>query len=414
MKNRFLTFTTTIFLLLSAAMSHSRTIEVSHDGLVSTIAAAIKIAKQYDTIKVSSGVYQECELKIKIPMTIQGVEFPTIDADGKGMIFVVNSKNVNISGIRFVNTPVSFIKENAAVLLENTSDCKVTNNKFQNNFFAVFAANSERCEILDNEIVGNATSVTSAGNGIHLWYCQNFIIAGNEVRGQRDGIYFEFVRNSSVKDNYVEKNLRYGLHFMFSDTCLYESNSFIGNKAGVAVMYTRQVEMKNNLFKDSWGGAAYGLLLKDIKDCQIVENKFVRNSIAIRLDGSDRINVEKNEIIDNGWALKIMANCQDNVIKDNDFVNNSFQVATNSRSSSSVFSGNYWSSYRGYDLDRDGFGDVAYRPVSLYSLLVESNPPTLVLLHSLVIDALNLAERIIPTLTPETLVDSKPRMSPNL
>jgi nitrous oxidase accessory protein len=154
--------------------------------------------------------------------------------------------------------------------------------------------------------------------------------------------------------------------------------------------------------------------LKDIKDCQIVENQFVSNSIAIRIDGSDRVKVERNKIIDNGWALKIMANCLENSITNNDFVNNSFQVATNSRNSASFFSENYWDTYRGYDLDRDGYGDVAYRPVSLYSLLVESNPPTLVLLRSLVIDALDLAERVIPTLTPETLTDAKPRMRPNL
>jgi nitrous oxidase accessory protein len=172
--------------------------------------------------------------------------------------------------------------------------------------------------------------------------------------------------------------------------------------------------MANNVFKESWGGAAYGLLLKDIKDCRVLNNKFERNSIAIHIDGSDRIQIEKNVLIDNGWAIKIMANCQENEISDNDFINNSFQVATNSRHSRSAFSGNYWSSYQGYDLDRDGYGDVAYRPVSLYSLLVESNPPTLVLLRSLTIEALDLAERIIPTLTPETLLDSKPRMRPNL
>jgi nitrous oxidase accessory protein len=87
-------------------------------------------------------------------------------------------------------------------------------------------------------------------------------------------------------------------------------------------------------------------------------------------------------------------------------------VATNSRQTNSSFSGNYWSTYRGFDLNRDGFGDVPYRPVSLFSLLVESNPPTLVLLRSLLISALDLAERVLPTLTPEALVDSKPRMRP--
>jgi len=107
-----------------------------------------------------------------------------------------------------------------------------------------------------------------------------------------------------------------------------------------------------------------------------------------------------------------MANCVGSSIEKNDFIDNSFQIATNSRQTFSSFNGNYWSPYRGFDLDRDGFGDEPFRPVSLYSLLVESDPSTLVLIRSLLIDVLNLAERVVPTLTPEALVDSKPRMRP--
>ncbi len=414
MKSLRIIFIPALLIALWANVPSAAVIEVHSSGTLSTLKSAISSANENDTLRISAGTYVEHDVEINKPLTIVGIGRPTIDADGKGAIIVVNSSGVAISGIRFINTPVSFVKENAAILLNKVQNCRITGNAFHNNFFAIHAANSANCEISKNEIVGYSKSITTAGNGIHLWYCKNMAIEGNSVRGQRDGIYFEFVKNSSVIDNNIEKNLRYGLHFMFSDSCLYERNNFVGNGAGVAVMYTSQIVMLNNVFKDSWGGAAYGLLLKDIKDCRIAENRFERNSIAIHVEGSDRIRIEKNELIDNGWAIKIMANCLENEIIGNDFVNNSFQVATNSKSSRSKFSENYWSTYSGYDLDKDGYGDVAFRPVSLYSLLVESNPPTLVLLRSPVIDALNLAERIIPTLTPETLVDSKPRMRRNL
>ena len=107
-----------------------------------------------------------------------------------------------------------------------------------------------------------------------------------------------------------------------------------------------------------------------------------------------------------------MANCVGSRIIANDFIDNSFQVATNSRQSFSEFDGNYWSTYRGFDIDRDGFGDLPYRPVSLYSLIVESEPATLVLIRSLLVDLLNLVERIMPTLTPESLADARPSMRP--
>jgi len=42
------------------------------------------------------------------------------------------------------------------------------------------------------------------------------------------------------------------------------NNAFVANGAGVAVHVPHHVEMSDNDFKDSWGGASYGLLLKDI------------------------------------------------------------------------------------------------------------------------------------------------------
>ena len=72
--------------------------------------------------------------------------------------------------------------------------------------------------------------------------------------------------------------------------------------------------------------------------------------------------------------------------------------------------GNYFDEYRGYDLDRDGTGDVPHRPVRLFSLLVARNEPTLILLHSLFVAVLDAAERAIPTLTPSVLADERPSM----
>ena len=42
-----------------------------------------------------------------------------------------------------------------------------------------------------------------------------------------------------------------------------------------AVMYTKDVKMFNNTFEQNWGDSAYGLLLKDISDSYIFNNKFI-------------------------------------------------------------------------------------------------------------------------------------------
>jgi nitrous oxidase accessory protein len=161
---------------------------------------------------------------------------------------------------------------------------------------------------------------------------------------------------------------------MFSDNDAYISNVFKNNGSGVAVMYTHGVKMFNNFFEDNWGDAAYGILLKDISDSYIQGNHFVRNTVGIHMEGSSRIQLYKNQFLHNGWALKIQASCDDNVVAKNNFMGNTFDIGTNGTLVLNKFNGNYWDKYEGYDLNRDKKGDVPYHPVSLYSMIIENMP----------------------------------------
>jgi nitrous oxidase accessory protein len=200
------------------------------------------------------------------------------------------------------------------------------------------------------------------------------------------------------------------MHFMYSDGCRYEHNAFRENSSGVAVMYTRGVVMTDNRFEGNWGSAAYGLLLKEIYDAHLTANRFAKNTTALVADGATRLVADSNAFEDNGWAVRLLASTQDASFTRNTFVGNTFDVSSNSRQTTSSFRGNYWDAYRGYDLNRDGVGDVPFRPVRLFSLLVERNEPTLILLRSPIVGVLDVAERVLPSLTPEMLSDPRPRM----
>jgi nitrous oxidase accessory protein len=197
---------------------------------------------------------------------------------------------------------------------------------------------------------------------------------------------------------------------MYSDGCRYEHNTFRENSSGVAVMYTRGVIMTGNRFEGNWGSAAYGLLLKEIYDARLTANRFVRNTTALVADGATRLVADSNTFEDNGWAVRLLASTQDASFARNSFIGNTFDVSTNSRQTTSAFRDNFWDAYRGYDLNRDGVGDVPFRPVRLFSLLVERNEPTLILLRSPIVAVLDVAERVLPSLTPEMLSDPTPRM----
>ncbi len=396
--------------LAAAGTPTPDTLVVSPTGPYPTVGAAVAAAAAGATVLVRAGVYREPTLLIERPLTLQGEPGAVLDGETERQIIRVTGDSVTIRGLTLRNVGRSYVDDRAAITVEDATHCVIEENRIEDAFFGIYLANAGWCRIEDNVLRAHEPRETASGNGIHLWYSKQVDIRGNDVRGHRDGIYFEFVEDSRVEGNRAEGNLRYGLHFMFSDRCEYRGNVFRANGAGIAVMYTKHVVMADNLFERNRGGAAFGLLLKDITDSRLTGNRFVENSVAIMAEGVNRTQVEDNTFRRNGWAIKLMANSEDNLFTRNRFEGNTFDVSTNSRRNFSTFRGNAWDRYAGYDLDRDGYGDVPFRPVRLFSLVVERNAPSLVLLRSIFVTLLDLAERIAPVLTPETLVDERPLM----
>ena len=387
-----------------------RTLTVSATGELRSLAAAIRAADSGSRIVVKPGVYREPMIVVDKPVDIVGESLPVFDGEGARQIMSVSANGVSIRGLHFRNVGLSHVEDRAAIKLAGVRDCRVENNRLDDALFGIYLADVQDCVIAGNLIRAHATNEAASGNGIHIWSGRNITITGNSVSGHRDGIYFEFVHDSRIARNLSEGNLRYGLHFMYSDDCRYEDNTFRRNGAGVAVMYTNRVQMIGNRFEDNWGSAAYGLLLKEIYDSRIEGNRFTRNTIGVLADGANRLVTSRNEFMANGWALRLDASSQDASVVGNNFVGNTFDIATNSREVSGVVRGNYFDEYRGYDLNRDGTGDVPHRPVRLFSLLVARNEPSLILLRSLFVAVLDAAERAIPTLTPSVLADERPAM----
>lgn len=389
------------------------TIEVGENKPIKALRQGIKAANDGDTVLLYKGVYKEGNIVITKSIHLLGIDGPVLDGENKNEILTLSGKNILIRGIHFVNAGYSSMNDYAALKIIDADNIVIENNIFNNTYFAIHVANTIRSSIRNNIIKGNNKSEHLSGNGIHLWKCENMLIENNSVQQHRDGIYFEFVTQSAIKKNVSEKNIRYGLHFMFSPANSYLGNVFRNNGAGVAVMYSKKVWMENNVFEQNWGASAYGILLKDISDSRIRNNKFIQNTVAIHMDGSSRIEIENNIFKENGWAIKVQASCDDNSFHHNNFHGNSFDVATNGTMMLNKFYNNHWDKYEGYDMNKDGIGDVPYHPVSMYAMIVEQNPTTLILLRSFIVSLLDKAEKAIPGLTPENLVDEKPMIKPN-
>jgi Nitrous oxidase accessory protein len=381
-------------------------------GRGQTLRQAITQAKDGDTVLVTKGIYKERNIIINKSIYLLGMDAPVLDGDQKHEILTVSGKNIVIKGLHFANAGYSSMNDFAALKVIDATKVLIEDNQFTNTYFAVHIANSSHSVIRNNSMKGTNKSEHISGNGIHLWKCHHMTIENNSIRNHRDGIYFEFVTATTIRNNISEMNIRYGLHFMFSHNDTYINNQFRNNGAGVAVMYSKLVRMEGNLFDKNWGASAYGILLKDISNSQITHNRFIQNTIAIHMEGSSRIEINNNTFKGNGWAIKVQASCDDNSFHHNNFYSNSFDVATNGAMSLNKFYNNYWDKYEGYDMNKDGIGDVPYHPVSMYAMVVEQNPTTLMLMRSFMVSLLDKAEKAIPGLTPEGLVDNQPMLKP--
>jgi len=404
---------TIFFLLIILHNAISNTIEVGKNKTITTLRQGINMAKDGDTVLLNKGTYREGNIIINKSIHLIGVEAPVLDGENKNEILTLTGQHIVIKGIHFSNAGYSSMNDYAAVKIIDATQILIENNTITNASFGIHIANSTHSIIRNNIIRGTNKSEHLSGNGIHLWKCEHMLIEKNAIRGHRDGIYFEFVTESTIQKNISELNIRYGLHFMFSHNDTYLGNTFRNNGAGVAVMYSKNVRMENNMFDKNWGASAYGILLKDISNSHIRNNKFIQNTVAIHMEGSSRIEISSNVFKGNGWALKVQASCDDNVFHHNNFNGNSFDVATNGTMTLNRFYNNYWDKYDGYDMNKDGIGDVPYHPVSMYAMVVEQNPTTLMLMRSFMVSLLDKAEKAIPSLTPENLVDNKPMLKPN-
>lgn len=402
-----------LFVFLSITFSYkssAHTFNVGSEHEIKRIEQALMHCGNGDTIVVFKGHYFEHNLNIRKSITILGKGFPIIDGEKKYEVISIRAPFVTFSGFKIVNSGYATLEDPAGIKVYNVHHVCIVNNILDNTFFGIYLQNVRSCIVKNNKLTAYGRMEQEIGNGIHCWKSDSLQIIGNLVSGHRDGIYFEFVTNSIIWRNISKSNLRYGLHFMFSNNDAYIANVFKKNGAGVAVMFTKNVKMYNNYFIENWGDAAYGILLKEISDSYIEGNIFDKNTMGVFMEGASRINMYKNVFSSNGWAIKVQASCMEVNVNGNNFFGNTFDVSTNGTLVLNFFNKNYWDKYQGYDLNKDGIGDVVFHPINLYSMIIEQNPPAMILFRSIIVNLLDQSEKMIPSLTPENLVDETPLM----
>lgn len=396
--------------LPGGVLAAGRTLEVCGSCSYASIGGALSAAADGDVVLVKEGTYREGPLVVDRSIVLQGEGWPVLDGELKHAILTVTADDVTVRGLVLRDSGRSHVTDIAALRVEEVERCLIEDNRVENAFFGIYFAKSIGCTVRGNHVQSEGELEAYTGNAIQGWNAIYLTIEDNYVSGHRDGIYLEFARGATVQRNLSEKNLRYGLHFMFSHESHFTQNTFRDNGAGVAVMYSKKIDMTGNQFVDNWGAAAYGLLLKEINDSVVTGNTFEDNSAAVYIDGSNRTDLMRNDFIRNGYALRVLSNSMGMRVMHNNFIGNTFDVITNANRSYNSFLENYWDAYEGYDLNRDGIGDVPFRPVRLFAMTVQSFPQSMILLRSPLSQVMDYAERLLPIITPKAIEDDRPLM----
>ncbi|MEW5728372.1 MAG: nitrous oxide reductase family maturation protein NosD [Pseudomonadota bacterium] len=400
----------TVALALAPAFpAHAATIEVAPGGL----AAALAAAAPGDTLALKPGTYHG-GIVIDMPMTVDGGGAAVVDAGGRGSVVRVTAADVILRGLVVRGSGSDLHAMDSGVFLDRGADrAVVEGNRIEGNLFGVQVHGPKDAVVRGNTILGRRDArMSERGNGVSLWNSPGSRVEDNLIRWGRDGIFTNASRNNVFAGNHF-RDLRFAVHYMWTNDSRVADNVSEGNHVGYALMYSRRIEATGNL---SRGDRDHGLLMN-----YTFNSTVTGNAVA---DGGGKCaflyNANDNRFSGNWFqscdiGIHFTAGSEGNAITGNAFVANRTQVkyvGSRHLDWADEGVGNYWSDNAAFDLDGDGLADAAYRPNDLMDRVVWRHPLAKLLLASPAVGLVRWAQDSFPAVLPGGVVDTAPLMAP--
>ncbi|ATE62378.1 nitrous oxide reductase family maturation protein NosD [Thauera sinica] len=377
-----------------------------------SIQAAIERAAPGDVIEIERARYEE-NLRIAKPLTLRGLDRPTLSGGLKGDTIRITAEDVTIEGLIVANSGDSLRDQNAGIYVYPGSHRAVVRNcDLAYNLFGLWIEQANDVRVEGNLVTGKRDYQSSQrGNGIQLYNTLRAQVIGNHVSFVRDAIYVDVTHDAVFRGNRLHHS-RYGTHYMNSYRNLWEDNDVWMNRGGLALMEVRDQVVRNNR---AWANSDHGIMLRTIQDAVVENNVVAGNQRGFFIYDAEYNTLRGNTIVDNVVGVHLWAGSKNNQVENNDFIANREQVRyVGARDELwGVKEGNHWSNYLGWDRNGDGFGDVRYEANDLVDRLSWRHPMMKLLLASPAVQTLRLVGQQFPLLRAPSIVDPKPRMQPH-
>lgn len=375
------------------------------------LAAAVRAAQPGDTVQVQRGQYR-ANLLIDKPLTLRGLDRPTLSGGNQGDTIRVTAPDVVIEGLIVRDSGDDLKAQNAGIYLYPGAHRAVVRHcDLTYNLFGLWIEKADDVRIEHNVITGKREYASpQRGNGVQLYNTRGAKILHNDISFVRDALYVDVSHHAVFQGNRLHHS-RYGTHYMNSYYNLWEDNDTYYNRGGLALMEVRDQVVRGNR---AWGNSDHGIMLRTLQDSVIEDNVVAGNNRGFFIYDVEYIKLNRNLVVDNTVGVHLAAGSKNNEVEGNDFIGNREQVRyVGARDMPwGGKQGNHWSNYLGWDRDGDGVGDVPYEANDMVDRLTWRHPSVKLLLASPAVQALRLVGRQFPILRAPSVVDPHPRMQP--
>lgn len=373
----------------------------------------VEAAAPGDTIRLAAGRHAG-PVVIDRTLSLIGEPGAVLSGPGTGSVVTVMAPDVRIRGLEITGSGTDLAAMDSAILVQESGPrADVRDNHLVDNLFGVYLHGAGDSIVQDNVISGRKDMrLAEAGNGVTIWNAPGAQVIGNTITYGRDGIYVRVSSQNTFQDN-TFSDLRFAIHYMYTHDSRVIGNTSRGNHVGWAIMFSKGLEIRNNVSIDD---RDHGLMLNATNDSQVIGN-------TVRNGGEKCVfiyNANQNRFVDNWFegcpiGVHFTAGSEGNTLSGNAFVANRMQikyVGTRHMDWASEGRGNYWSDNPAYDLDGDGIGDRPYRPNDVMDEILWTLPQAKALVSSPAVQMVRWAQARFPALSTGGVVDSAPLMRP--
>ncbi len=397
--------------LAPAAYGREWTVAAGAGALQSTL----EMAGPGDVVRLGPGDHRG-PVTLTRPVVLTGEAGARLVGPDRGSVVTIIGAGVTVSNIEIIGSGSSHETIDAGIKLnKNAKGARITGNVLVGNLYGVDVHGAKGALVRANTIIGRrGHRMNERGNGVYVWNAPGAVVEDNTVRYGRDGIFVNTSRDNIFRNNRFE-DLRFAVHYMYTNASEISGNHSRSNHVGYALMFSKDLIVRSNISEND---RDHGIMLNYANGAEVEDN-------LVRGGGEKCLfmyNANKNRIAGNRFeacpiGIHFTAGSERNEITGNAFIGNRTQVKyVGSRwlDWSAGGRGNYWSDHAAFDINGDGLADMPYRPNDLMDHILWTQPSARLLLGSPAVQLIRWTQSTFPALLPGGVVDNKPLMRPVL